>query len=144
MIKKILLTLIIAISFVIVPFITNATSVKSNITGSLNTAAKEAQYDTSKSGDAALVSLIGGFIKIILGILGIALLGYLMYGGFIWMTAGGEPRDIEKAKDIIKSAIIGIVIISSSYIISNFVMKQLSNTTTSATTTTSTTTPVVK
>ena len=143
MIKKILLAVIIAMTISFIPFVTNASSVKSNITGSLQKTAKEAQYDTSKSGDAALVGLIGGFIKIVLGLLGIALLGYLIYGGFLWMTAGGDGGQVTKAKDVMKNAVIGIIIISSSYIISDFVMKQLSNTTTSATTTT-TTTPVVK
>lgn len=132
--------MIIGISFFIFPMAMNAaSSVKSNITGSLQKTAKEAQYDTSKSGDAALVGLIGGFIKIVLGLLGLALLGYLMYGGFLWMTAGGDGGQVTKAKDVMKNAVIGIIIISSSYIISDFVMKQLANTTTSTTTT-----PVVK
>lgn len=132
--------MIIGISFLIFPMAMNAaSSVKSNITGSLQKTAKEAQYDTSKSGDAALVGLIGGFIKIVLGLLGLALLGYLMYGGFLWMTAGGDGGQVTKAKDVMKNAVIGIIIISSSYIISDFVMKQLANTTTSTTTT-----PVVK
>ena len=137
--------MIVGISFLIFPMVMNASSVKSNITGSLQKTAKEAQYDTSKSGDAALVGLVGGFIKIVLGLLGIALLGYLMYGGFLWMTAGGDGGQVTKAKDVMKNAVIGIIIISSSYIISDFVMKQLAKTTTSATTTTTTTpTPVVK
>lgn len=115
------------------------TSLKNSITGGLETTGKAAKYDTSKKGDEAIVSLVGAAIKIILGILGIILLGLITYAGFLWMTAGGDTDQVGKAKDYIKNAIIGLIIVTASYIIADFVMDQLTSVTnTTPTTETST------
>jgi len=127
--KKILLAIILFLTISLAPLSLYAagTSIKGSINDSLKKTATEAKYDTSKSGDSAFVSLIGGIIKVIMGILGIVLLGYLIYGGFLWMTAGGEGEQVNKAKAMMKNAVIGIIIISASYVIADFVMKQLSS-----------------
>lgn len=105
------------------------TSLKNEITGNLENTGKSAKYDTSKKGEEAIVSLVGAAIKIILGLLGIILLGLIMYAGFLWMTAGGDTDQVGKAKDYIKNAVIGLVIVTASYIIADFVMDQLTTVT---------------
>lgn len=60
-----------------------------------------------------------------LGLMGILLIIYCVYGGVLWMTAGGESAKVDKAKDSIKSAIIGLIIIVSVYAISIFVVDAL-------------------
>lgn len=69
--------------------------------------------------------IFGNIIGAALSVLGLVLLAYILYGGFKWMTAEG-PEDVKKAKDIIKNAIIGLVIIVAAYAISSFVLNQLS------------------
>lgn len=69
--------------------------------------------------------IIGNIINVVLGFLGIVLLFYLLYGGFLWMTSGGDAKGVDAAKTMIRNAIIGLVIIVSSYAISNFVLSQL-------------------
>lgn len=69
--------------------------------------------------------IIGNIINVVLGFLGIVLLFYLLYGGFLWMTSGGDSKGVDSAKAMIRNAIIGLVIIVSSYAISNFVLSQL-------------------
>lgn len=69
--------------------------------------------------------IVGNIINVVLGFLGIVLLFYLLYGGFLWMTSGGSEDGVKKAKQMIQNAIIGLVIIVSSYAISNFVLQQL-------------------
>ena len=44
---------------------------------------------------------IQNVIRIILGFLGIITVIIILYGGFIWMTASGDPNKVEKAKQII-------------------------------------------
>lgn len=74
-----------------------------------------------------LPGMAGSIINVILGFLGILLLFYMLYAGFLWMTAGGDEKKVTKAIDIIKQAIIGLVIIVAAFAISNFVLGSLVN-----------------
>ena len=76
-----------------------------------------------------LPTLVGNIINAVLGIIGLVLLIYLIYGGFLWMTAGGDEGNVKKAKDMIKNAIIGLVVIMAAVSISSFVIGALSNAT---------------
>lgn len=79
----------------------------------------------STGGSVDLYQIIGNVINIVLGFLGVLLLLYILYAGFLWMTAGGNEDNIEKAKGYIKNAIIGLVIIILAFAISNFVLSKL-------------------
>lgn len=80
---------------------------------------------------ASLPTIIGRVINVILGFLGIILLFYVLMAGFKWMTAGGNSKQTDEAKDMIKNAVIGMVIIVAGFAISNFVIQQLSTLATS-------------
>lgn len=67
--------------------------------------------------DGSLISFITRAVQYILGFLGIVVVLILIYGGYVWMTSGGDETKVEKAKLIIRNAIIGLVIILSSYAI---------------------------
>ncbi len=72
-----------------------------------------------------LGGMISGIIGIVMGFLGIIAVLIILWGGFIWMTAGGEPDKVEKAKKMIYSGIIGLVIIFAAYAIASFVIDNL-------------------
>lgn len=72
-----------------------------------------------------LGTFIGRLLQIFFGLLGVIALALFMYGGFIWMTASGDPNKVEKAKKIIQNAIIGLIIIFSAFAITTFVMSVL-------------------
>lgn len=74
-------------------------------------------------------TIIGEIINIALGFLGIVLLLYLLYAGFLWMTAGGDDAQVKKARTMISQAIIGLVIIVAAFAISTFVLGSLVNAT---------------
>ncbi len=76
-------------------------------------------------GTRDLRSAITSIVKILLGFLGIVALLVMLYGGFVWMTAGGRADKISKAKLIIINGIIGLIIIFSSYGIVLFVTRTL-------------------
>lgn len=76
-----------------------------------------------------LTQIVGQIINVVLGFLGIVLLGYLLYAGFMWMTAGGDSGQVDKAKGMIKNAIIGLIIIVAAFAISTFVLGSLVNAT---------------
>jgi hypothetical protein len=78
----------------------------------------------------ALLNMIGNIINVILGFLGVILLIYILYAGFLWMTAGGDKGKVETATAMIRNAIIGLVIIVAAYAISTFVLSKLVQATT--------------
>ncbi len=88
---------------------------------SLNTVGTQAGI----AGSSDLMTIIGRIIYVVLGFVGILLLGLLIYAGFLWMSAGGDAAKLEKAKSYIKNAIIGLIIITSSFAITSFILAQL-------------------
>jgi len=71
--------------------------------------------------------IIGNIVRILLGLLGIILVVLLVYAGFLWMTARGASEQVDKAKDIIRNAIIGIAIVLLAYAITGFVVSSILN-----------------
>lgn len=72
-----------------------------------------------------LETVIGLIINSVLSLVGIILLGYMIYGGFRWMTAGGDAKAVTEAQAIMKNAVIGIIIIALSYLIADWVLRML-------------------
>ncbi len=87
-----------------------------------NAIAQKAQIG---GGTTDLNTIVGRIINVVLGFLGIVLLFYFLYGGFKWMTAGGNEEGVEEAKTMIKNAVIGLVIVMASYALSSFVLSNL-------------------
>jgi uncharacterized BrkB/YihY/UPF0761 family membrane protein len=56
-----------------------------------------------------------------LTLLGLVFLVLIIYAGFSWMTAGGEEEKITKAKKMLSSSVIGLLIVLASYGISFYV-----------------------
>lgn len=69
-----------------------------------------------------MVSLI---IRAFLGLVGFVLVLLIMYAGYTWMTSQGDAEKITKAKGIITSAVIGVIIIISAYAIVSFIFRAL-------------------
>jgi len=86
--------------------------------------AAQNNYSTTQT----LGQLIGMLISAVLGILGVILLVLVVYAGFLWMTAAGDDKKIKKAKDILASAVVGLIIVVASYSISTFVIGALQGT----------------
>jgi len=73
-------------------------------------------------------NVIAMLIKGALTFLGIIFLGVIIYGGFLYMTASGEETKLNKAKNTIITAVIGMIIVMSSYAIATFVISKITNT----------------
>lgn len=73
---------------------------------------------------------IGSIINILLGLLGAISLAVIIYAGFMWMTAGGSEERVGKAKKTLWAAVVGLIIILSSYAFSQFVLSRLFQATT--------------
>ncbi len=106
-------------------FITN-TSLAYNY--SLDVFANKAGYN-SGTAKAPLEVTIQVVINAILSLAGIVFLILAVYAGIRWMTAQGNAEDVTKAQETLQAAVIGMVVIASSYAITNFIMKNLPSTT---------------
>ncbi len=74
--------------------------------------------------------IVANIIRIALGLLGIVVLGLILYAGYLWMTAGGNEDQIATAKKFLINAVIGLAIILSAYSIVSFVISRLLGSTT--------------
>ena len=73
----------------------------------------------------SMAKMVGTVITSLLSLLGIVFVVLMIYGGFKWMKASGREDEVGKAQEVIKQAIIGLVITASSYSISLYVMSHL-------------------
>lgn len=64
-------------------------------------------------------------IRIFLGFLGLVAVGLILYAGFIYMKSEGNAEEIEKSKNILKSATIGLLIILSAFAIVTFILSNI-------------------
>jgi hypothetical protein len=76
-------------------------------------------------GDNDLQDTIAQLINVALGFLGIVAVIIILFGGFKWMTAGGNDEKVGEAKRLIIAGIIGLAIILSAYAIASFVLDSL-------------------
>ncbi|MEK7570211.1 MAG: hypothetical protein AAB515_02120 [Patescibacteria group bacterium] len=80
-------------------------------------------------GSADLKETVLNIITFVLGLLGLIAVIMILYGGFIWLTAGGNEDKVGSAKKIISAAIVGLIVILLSWAIVNFVVKSTVNVT---------------
>ncbi len=93
-----------------------------DIEKNLNTTA-EGIYGPSGAPTTNLPEMIGNLINVVLGFLGILMVVYIIWGGYLYMTGGDEG--VKKGKAMIKNAAIGMILMLAAYSISTFVISQV-------------------
>ena len=74
-----------------------------------------------QSGTTSLTSIINFFLYAV----GIAAVVMIIYGGYLYISSGGDAGKLAKAKNTILWAVIGLAVVVLSYAIVNFVIKTL-------------------
>ena len=106
-----LLTLIITL-----PFFTLAQISDSSITDKLRDTGSAAGFDRGTD-SLTLSRTIGTIVSTVLSLLGVVFIILIILGGYQWMTAGGNEEQVKGAQSRIKNAVIGLIIVISSYAI---------------------------
>lgn len=75
--------------------------------------------------DKDLPGIVGIIIASILGLVATIFFALMVYGGFLWMTAAGNGEQVGQAKKLIMNAVLGVIVISAAYAITNFVLKAI-------------------
>jgi len=84
---------------------------------------------TGLGGNQDIRLTIAKIIRVLLGLLGTAALGLVLYAGYTIMTAGGNDEKVTQGKKILINGLIGIAIILSAFAIVQFIIRQLASAT---------------
>lgn len=74
---------------------------------------------TNPLGETDVRQIFGRVISAVLSIVGSVALLMFVYGGVLWLTSRGDAKQIQKGKDTLTWATLGIVIIFASYVLVN-------------------------
>lgn len=88
-------------------------------------AGTETQYNKVVADDT-YPQIVGRFVTTFLSLVGVIFTVLFVYAGYLWLTARGEAAAVEKAKNIMENAIIGLVIVAGAYALTYFTVSQLS------------------
>jgi hypothetical protein len=87
----------------------------------LNTTANEARISTTRT----VTQITGSIINLVMGFLGVVFLVLVIYGGFSWMTAGGNETKVKHGRDLVLWATIGLVVILFAFLVVNLIIFNL-------------------
>jgi hypothetical protein len=88
----------------------------------------DAVPDCKDSGECEVndfVLLIAQYVQIVFSIIGSIALLVFIYGGVVLLMSGGNSDRVSKGKQILIAAVIGIVLVFSSYMIIQFALESL-------------------
>ena len=123
--SKLLLTLLLVTILslgLLPPLAAQAESLRDNIFSFYNSFADKASLPKTFSLEGVSpASRITNILKLVLGLLGTIFVILVVYGGILWMTAGGNEEQLKKAQGVIKNAVIGLTIVLGAYAITWFV-----------------------
>lgn len=87
---------------------------------------KGAGLDAEPDDPRKIVSLL---VNSVLSVLGMVMVGYLIYGGYLIMTASGIEDRIARGKRSVWTSVVGAALLLSAFGISRFVVQEASNAT---------------
>ena len=111
---------IIAIAVLVVPLPSFAVDPPVNGTVGLINPIGGTQEDPAGTSD--IPTILGTLLRSAFGLLGSLALAMFIYGGFLWLTSGGAADRIEKGKNTMVWAILGIAVAFTAYAIVDFVI----------------------
>ena len=114
--RKLLIIPLLLFGFLVVPCATLATTPAEG----LITTAQTAGYE-----EVSYIQVISALFNVVLGTLGIVFVVFIIYGGFLWMTAGGGAEQVKKAKGILTNSIIGLIIVLAAYAFTAYILERL-------------------
>lgn len=89
--------------------------------GLLQGVGKSAKFNTAGD-DTSLAQTVGNIISASLGILGVLFLALTVFAGYLYLTAGGDEEQVKTAIKYLRNAIIGLVIVLTSFGITKWVV----------------------
>ena len=69
--------------------------------------------------------VIGRIVQSLILVIGVIFGLLVIYGGYLWMIARGSEELVKKAKGILETAVIGIILVVGAYAITSFVVERV-------------------
>ena len=114
--KRVLIVLVCLVAILLPSLVVHA---QYGIDTTLNeTELREIQY-------LSISGLIGSAVGTVLSMIGILFFVLMIYAGIIWMTASGNAEKEKKALNMIFMAVLGFIIVMSSYVLVSFIFSSL-------------------
>ena len=114
------------LAILVLPLVAEAQNLEDRVLGSGGLGGTNlTELGGTVTGPGAIAKIVGDVIKVFLGVLGVIFVVLIIYAGFLWMTDLGDAKKAQKAKDLIKNAVIGIIIIFVSYGLTDFIIRQI-------------------
>ncbi len=127
--KKTIITFLFA-SFLILPMLSLAIPAPAqadvDIWGGQDTKSdiqEELGYGDTTESDPRIIA--ASIIKVLMTFLGIIAVALIIWGGFKWMTAGGNDEQVEEARKIIITAVIGLIIILAAWALADWALSTI-------------------
>lgn len=80
---------------------------------------------SSYFGNADIPTVISRVIQIVMGLSATVMLVMILYAGFTYLISRGDPKKTTTALNLIKTSVIGIIIIVTAYSLSQFVINNI-------------------
>lgn len=68
--------------------------------------------------------LIGNIVQILMVVAGLVAVGFIIVGGFMYITSTGDPAGIKKGRDTIVNAVIGLILSMVAFGVVKFITGQ--------------------
>ncbi len=69
--------------------------------------------------------VIENIVRVVFGIIGVILVLFIIYGGWLWFTSRGDEKQIEQAKKVITATVVGLIITVLAYVIAGFIISSI-------------------
>jgi len=74
---------------------------------------------------SSISTIVGNLIAAMLALTGIIFLVIMVYAGMLYMTAAGEEGKVKKAKSMLTTSVIGILIVVTAYAVTTYLVQAL-------------------
>lgn len=81
--------------------------------------------EIKKNTNTEVNNMVKNGINLFIGVIGVLAVAYTIYGGFLYVTSGGDAGKVKQARNSIIYGVVGLVLAMLSFAIVNFVIKNL-------------------
>lgn len=130
--SRLLITSLSTLALVLLPLVpapmVSAQGTFGNFEAPLPGVGRNTSIDAFVNNDRPLTRYVGFVVNIMTaGIVAIGVIS-IVIGGFLYLTAGAEPKNVDAGKTWIKAALLGILLALTAWLILNTINPQITNT----------------
>ncbi len=99
-----------------------------SLAGGLDKAAKMSGLAVEGADTPTLEYIIGKYVGMAVSFLGIIFMIVVLYGGITWLTSGGNPENVTKARNTLIHGAIGLLVTLMAYQVTHYVIEKIGTT----------------